>query len=260
MSVIIKRCMGRYGNQLFPYFLGRIISEHLKFKLFGPYKNDGEFCLHDIEITYNQPGFNFYDKPVVQYGVQGNSETEHPDFNLDDILNDKSPRQIVLDGYLQRKKWFLPYKDTIVKWFNPIKYDVSKDDVAVHVRLGDLLLPNMRSVLTPLEYYIESIENIKFSKVTICTDSPDDREFIEPLCKRFNATLFKGNEKESISFLSSHNNLILSQGTFSFWAAFLSNGENIINLIPKTGFNSLEMRNKIDLMLEGPNYKYIKQK
>lgn len=250
--------MGRFGNQLCPYFLGRIISENLNYKLFGPDRNDHEFCLHSIDVVYNQPDYSYYTAPIQQLGNHSlDDKYAHPDFDLNEIINDKTPRRIILDGYLQRKKWFIPYRDQIIKWFNPKIYDVPKDQVALHVRLGDTLLPHMRVVLNPLSYYIQAIESVNFSKVVICTDSPNDKEFIEPLIKRYNATLFDGNEKDSISFLASHNNIVLSQGTFSFWASFLCNGENIINAIPRTGYNSLQMRDKIDLLLEGPNYKYI---
>ncbi len=251
--------MGRFGNQLCPYFLGRIISEHLKFKLYGPTSADREYCLKDIDVVYNQPGYSSHETPVQFLGNDSlGDQYSHPDFELNDILNDSTPRLIVLDGYFQRKKWFIPYRKQIKQWFNPLSYNIPKDQVALHVRLGDLLLPNMRIVLNPLEYYIEALSSLKFNKVYICTDSPNDKEFIEPLIKKYDATLFTGTEKECISFLASHNNLVLSQGTFSFWASFLCDGDNIINAIPKTGFNSIQMRDKIDLLLDGPNYKYIK--
>ena len=66
------------------------------------------------------------------------------------------------------------------------------------------------------------------------------------------------NEKNTISFLAQHNKLILSQGTFSFWAGFLSNGEQIINAIPKTGWNSVNNGCGIDLLPQGDNYTYIR--
>jgi hypothetical protein len=251
--------MGRFGNQLCPYFLGRIISDHLNFKLFGPTSSDREYSLKEINVVYDQPGYASYQNPVQLLGNDSlGDQFSHPDFNLNSLLNDKTPRKIILDGYFQRKKFFVPYRDQIKQWFDPIKYNVPKDQVAVHVRLGDCLQPNLRIVLNPLQYYIEALNSLKFTKVVICTDSPNDKEYIEPLVKKYDATLFAGTEKQTISFLAAHNNLILSQGTFSFWASFLCDGENIVNEIQKTGYNSLQMRDKIDLLLDGPNYKYIK--
>ena len=57
MSIIIKHNSGRYGNQLFSYFIGRILSDELKFKLYG---NN----IYDISYDYNQDGYMTYDNPI----------------------------------------------------------------------------------------------------------------------------------------------------------------------------------------------------
>ena len=49
MSVQIKKCMGRFGNQLCPLFFGKILSENLKFQLNGPTNLDPEFALTEQE-------------------------------------------------------------------------------------------------------------------------------------------------------------------------------------------------------------------
>jgi hypothetical protein len=78
------------------------------------------------------------------------------------------------------------------------------------------------------------------------------------MLKKYNASIFNDTEKNTISFLSAHNNLILSQGSFSFWSGFLCDGNNIINAIPKTGWNSTVDDIGVDLLLSEENYKYIK--
>lgn len=258
MSVIINKCMGRYGNQLCPYFVGRIISENLKFKFFGPTENDYEFMLHGINLNYNQPDYQSYDLPVQQLGQHSLSDDlAHPDFNIFDIINDTTPRKIILDAYFQRYKFFAPFRDDIIKWFKPAPYSVDSDDVAMHIRMGDLLCGNNKKHLLPFEYYEDALSRVNFKKLTICTDSPE-HDFIQHLIKKYNASLFSNNEKESISFLAAHNNLILSQGTFSFWSGFFCNGKNIICPIPKTGWNSEIDDTGIDLLIQGPHYNYIK--
>lgn len=258
MSVIIKKCMGRFGNQLFPYFTARIISENLKFKLYGPTESDPEFMLKGIELNYNQDGYANYSSPVQQLGNHSASdEFCHPDFSINDIINDLTPRKIVLDGYFQRKKFYVPFREQIIKWFNPTSYNIDKSDIAIHIRLGDLLCPNLRKHLLPPEYYEEAIKLCPQGKITICTDYPE-YDFIQYMIKKYNASIFSDTEKNTVSFLAAHNNLILSQGSFSFWAGFLSNGNNIINAIPKTGWNSDVDDPGVDLLLSGENFKFIK--
>ena len=250
--------MGRYGNQLAPYFLGRILSEKLKYKLFGPTSNTHwDFSLHDIDLQYNQPGYAFYETPIQQLGNHDVSDDFcNPDFNINDIINDNTPRRIILDGYFQRKKFFTPYREEIIKWFNMTPFSVHSHDVAMHIRLDDLRSPNNLKHLLPIDYYEAALATCTYSNVTICTDSPND-PYITHLIQKYNAKIFNGNEKNTISFLSSHNNLILSQGTFSFWASFFCNGDNIINAKPKTGWNSEDGSLNTDLLLSGDRYKYI---
>jgi len=258
MSVVIKKPMGRYGNQLCPYFVGRILSENLQFKLFGPTKDHAEFMLHDINLNYNQPNFQQYEMPIQQIGNHSLSDDHcNPDFDILETIKDNTPRKIILDGYFQKKKYFIPFRNDIKKWFNLTQYQTQKDDIAVHIRLDDLLQPKHFNNLLPTDYYIQAIESIKKNNVSICTDSPS-HPFINYLIQKYNAKLFLDNEKNTISFLAAHNNLILSQGTFSFWAGFFCEGTNIINAIPKTGWNSKTEENKdIDLLLTGTQYKYI---
>jgi hypothetical protein len=269
MSVVIKKSMGRFGNQLFPYFTGRIISENLKFKLYGPTESDREFMLHGLDLNYNKKEYAQYEEPVQLLGDHSNSDHFyhsdinhfnklcHPDFNILDIINDITPRKIILDGYFQRKGFFLPFKENIIEWFNPTTYSVNDTDTAIHIRLGDLLSPNLRKHLLPPDYYEEAIKLCPTGKLTICTDSPENI-FIQYLVKKYNATVFRDTEKNTISFLAAHNNLILSQGSFSFWAGFMCNGSNIINALPKTGWNSSVDDVDVDVLLTGEKYKYIK--
>jgi len=259
MSVVVNKCMGRFGNQLFPYMLSRIISEHLKFKLFGPSCNDREFALNEIDLNYNQDSYSFYETPIQFLGNHSASDDfAHPDFDIYDILNDSTPRKIVLDAYFQKKKYFLPFRDKITEWFKPKNYDVDKDDVAIHIRIGDLRCPNLTKNLLPIEYYSAAIDLFNSCKqVTLCTDSPND-EIIQYLTNKYDAKIFQDTEKNTISFLASHNNLILSQGSFSFWAGFICNGNNVINAIPKTGWNNGVDDPEIDLLIAEPKYKYIK--
>lgn len=258
MSVVIRKCMGRHGNQLCPFFVGKIISENLKYKMFGPQADDKEFCLHDIELNYNKDGYSYYETPIQFIGNESISYAyAHPDINLDDIINDKTPRRIILDGYFQKKRYFLPYKEQIKQWYGYNKQDIPADHVAMHIRLGDLRQTNHPDLL-PREYYEEALNQISnFSKLTICTDTPSDPYYIQYFIDKYNATIFSANEKDTISFLASHNNLILSVGTFSFWSSFLSDGVNIINAIPKIGNNRIDPNNEVDLLIQSPYHKYI---
>jgi len=250
MSVHYLHVKGRYGNQLFPYMVGRIISYHLKFKFFNHTINHPDFMLHDIAEDSNNNSYNSYSTPVQL--LVG----EHPDFNIHDIINDVTPRKIILDGYFQRKKFLLPFRDLTKEIFNFKKIQTNKNDLAIHIRAGDLYIPNLSNNLLPAEYYDQAISMVPHDNITVCTDGPD-QPLPTYIIKKYNCKVFHGNERDTLTFLASHNNLILSQGSFSFWAGFFCDG-TVINAIPRTGWNSEQNKNDIDLLIEKDNYKYIK--
>ena len=255
MSVIVKDIPGcRHGNQFCQYIVGRILSEGLRFKLFGIQPDHPEFCLGDIELNYNQENYAYNETPIQLIGNRNYNDVQ-PDFNIEDIINDKTPRRIILDGYFQRKKFFIPYKEDIKKWYGYKKYDILSTAAVAHVRLGDLRATNHPDLL-PLSYYDEALEMIKFDQLSICTDSPND-SYIQHLKDKYNASIFLDNEKNTICFMASHNNIVQSVGTFSFWAGFFSDAENIINAIPRAGNNRISPDNGVDLLIRTPNYKYI---
>ena len=262
MSVQVNFIPGcRHGNQLCQHVVGRIISNKLRFKLSGIDINHREFALHGFDLGYNRLDYLSYSTPIQQIGTSCSYEYSdtlnwaHPDLNLEDVYNDPTPRKIILEGFFQRKKYFIPYTEQIKQWYGFIKTEVPDNHVAMHIRLGDLKQTNHPDLL-PLEYYIEALKFANADKVTICTDTPSD-EYVQYFVKNHDATLFNGNERETIMFLASHNNLVLSVGSFSFWASLFCEGTNVINAIPTKGNNRIDPNNGVDLLIQSPNHKYI---
>jgi hypothetical protein len=246
MSIHVLPNQGRYGNQLFLYFLSRILSLHLNYKVFG--------CdYHELKYDFSQKDQFNYSEPIEEI-------TDDTLKNLNDfenIIKNQNPRKLLLNGYFQIKEIYFQYKELIKKWFDLPKFNIPKDHTAIHLRLGDLLTVHHAHHLLPMEYYEHALQMYPFSQLNICTDTPN-HEVVFYLMKKYNAKIFIENEKNTKSFLESHNNLILSQVTFSFWSGFFCDGENIINAIPKTGWNSGLEANPNLLVTNDIRYKNIK--
>ena len=254
MSVIILKPLGRLGNQMCELFFARILAQKLNYQLHGPNQDHPHFVLHNIDLGYNNSNHKNYESPIQYIGNEQNT-----DYDISNIINDPTPRKIILNDYFQRKKYYIPYREEIKKWCNITPFNINQNDIGIHIRLGDLTpkyhIEENKSLL-PIDYYIQAIETIKdFEYINICTDSPE-HEYISILNNKYKCRIIQLSPKMTIDMLSQHDKLILSQGSFSFWAGFLSSAKIIINVLPKTGWNSLE-NGKVDFLMDTPNYKNI---
>ncbi len=211
------RYLGRLGNNLFQYCLGRIIAERLGYRL----------------SAKPIPGF-----PATQDTVEGSDYASYPVqeltgsmgqiIDLQAIVNDKTRRKIVLNGYFQRYEYYQPYKDVIrTRWLVdsiPAPHEViSPGDVAVTIRLLDYFY-NYNSML-PFSYYEQALEHSGFERVFICTDEP-----AHPFLKRFaryKPVIISKSPLDQFKFIASCNKIIVSQSSFFWWAAFLSKAREV---------------------------------
>jgi len=214
------RYIGQLGNNLFQYCLGRIIAEKLGFKLKADPINGFPSTGKNID------GHNWSSYPTqILEGHQ---------VDLQAVLEDRTKRKIILKGFFQRYEYYRDYKSAIRNdWLLTdinIPDQIDPNDVVIHVRRGDYL--NHRYAL-PLSYYESALKKIKYNKVFIVTDDPGD-----PFIARFkphNAIIHKGSMLEDFKFIMLFKKIILSESSFSWWAAFLSGAEEICSPVALYG-------------------------
>ena len=203
--------IGGLGNRLFQYCLGRIIAQTLGFKLQAEPLPGFPGTREIVD------GNDFSDRPVQQLG--GNL------IDLDAVLKNRTPRKLVLHGYFQRYEYYQPFKKQIRKqWLAPdLPPQPANSGMVLNIRRGDYI---QMGWATPFEFFRRLIDAAGCKQVFIVTDEPADPFFRR--FKKYDPVVFHKSPLEDFSMLISFKKMVISQSTFSWWAAFLSEAEEVI--------------------------------
>lgn len=165
------------------------------------------------------------------------------DDNIDEFIDNLeifNNQNILLDGYLQKGKFLLPYKDFFYNFFFDY-FDNSKESqeivnkynpkgkIAIHIRSFELTAtPNERNIhfysTTPWPYYksvLKSYEELQNKEILMFVDDISDVQKLKEYFPRY--TIVDEKEDISLYIMSKCEYLIRSNSTFSWWASFLSN-------------------------------------
>jgi hypothetical protein len=198
---------GAFGNNLFQYAAGRIIS---KKNLYFLNKHKPGNFLETIDEDNQIKIFN------NTLSVRGNK------LDYENIFKHKG--RIYLEGFYQCYENFRNYKDYIKKIYYFEKDKQLYDDslIGVHIRLTDYTIQNHH---LPMEYYIDCIKDSKKFPI-IYTDDPHS-DYIKELKGKINCEVRCNSEWQDFLELSSYKNILISQSSFSWWSAWLSNATKI---------------------------------
>lgn len=219
---------GRLGNSLFqlcsiigiserlnhPYILPNWnYSDYFNLKI-----NTGDFSLPAIGIR--EPNFHYFEE-FYKLILPG--------------------RNYNLNGYFQSEKYFGSQK---LRFKNQMYYDSQKEIVGIHVRRGDYV-NNPYYYQLPRAYYFNAltrhIPDINNKLVFVFSDDinyckqifPDNFQFIE------------GNtDIEDLRMLAACDYHVLSNSTFSWWGAYLSNSKKVIRPVHYFAGNGLKNNTK----------------
>lgn len=232
--MIVVRYRDQLGNRMFQYALGRILAEKLGFML-------------------SAEPLDWFPRTASKVdGVSSEAPEqllEGQKVDLDNVLSDRSPRRIVLDGWFQRREYYEAHRDEIRRWFEfgaGRVDEVGQADIIVHVRRSDYV---QNGSALPFSFYQEAIDRALSSagRVKIATDDPND-----PFLKRFRrwpSQVLHGSAAETLFRMTRAPCLILSQSTFAWWGAFLApEAQRVICPKPATGFWSDGSPHAIDLI------------
>lgn len=271
---------GGLGNTLLQYCIGRILASRMGFYLdnkpingFAGTKDlvDGQcMSLDKVKQFSSQPDRCLNEAPARGYkNVEIRSDS---DFNIDEVIQIKDARIAIGPmGFFQRYEYYKPYKNQIRQWLKTEYKDVgqTKHDAIIHLRLGDCILGDLAEhpYVMPPEYFHKALKSMSFDRLYICSDPETmDHPIFHNYMKSFDIykpKLVSGSAIEDFNTIKSFNKIIISQSTFSWFAAFLSNATKIFVPVPEGGHHghewSIESPGVSLFVDDEQRYKYIKQ-
>ena len=234
---------GNLGNNLFQYAFGRLLAMRLNYQLFADPIPGFPGTHDDICGKTYSTGRN-----IILRG-------QKPDLSF---LEDGDPKcEIILTGYFQRAEYYEPYADEIRTWLRldyPLKNtSIKNHDVVIGVRRGRDYIPRHG---LPLSYFDDAAHQFTGKTFHICSDTPSD-PFVKYLAKRYSAVVRQSGALDNMAYIARFSNIVISNSTFLWWAAFLSDAEKIIFPRPFSGFWSSTDPVSKNISLEVSDSRYI---
>ena len=151
-------------------------------------------------------------------------------------LIDEHPNHGFLNQcYFSKYDYIKPYKEMVKSYYSSLVLPNRNNNDIV------LMLRNSRidgTFVLPDEYYTNILDEENFDKLYISLDHIDKHTLLLEKLSKYNPTIIDGKIIDVFSQITSFNKIIASQGTFSFWACFLSNADKIYWPITNDGPNS----------------------
>lgn len=215
--VIVPQYHCRFGNNVSQYAFPRIVAEHLGFAFSAPAL---------LRLPNSIPGSSH-----AQPRVRVSDFDNHP-VDATAILNDRSPRMLVMEGHFQQGRLYESHRDEIREWFASSLQPSHEASgmVVAHVRLGDY---QHYGWALPPAYYAWCAREInvlcQHCRCLVCTDGNDAEiaPYLEAMAP-IHPTLTRNSDGlQDLSLLMGARFVIVGNSTFGWWGAFWSRAEAV---------------------------------
>lgn len=209
---MIVYLQGGLGNQMFQYAAGLGAAKNLRCELII---NNSFYKKH----KQRQYELGVFPISAPTWENVTSELIEEKQFEYQEITKNG-----MMVGYWQSEKYFDNVAEQVRAEFKLPKYTVADDMVAVSVRRGDYLhLPDVFCSLD--DYYDEAREVFPDATFVVFSDDPDwvkeNLDWADIVVKDNPAII-------DLALLSCFKNHIIANSSFSWWGAWLANGDTVV--------------------------------
>lgn len=230
VEMIVVKLTGGLGNQMFQYAFGLATSRALGVELRLSYHDKQRVFglgVYGIQLSRYLP----QKAPIVRHS--GNCGEDTLRQICGQILNIQSAH-VWIEGYFQNEECFSSIADEVRKLYTlqgeaPAVTE-ERVAVAVHVRLGDYLGSDSHYLCTS-DYYSEAMTQMrtKWEKVQFLVFSDEPSKCRGYVGEHADVLIMPAmNETDTLAMMQACKGFIISNSTFSWWAAWLSGSKQII--------------------------------
>jgi len=211
---------------------------------------------YEFNAPYNWVYSNYFPKvPCLIYPFKGYGVHYHETKHSYQVIPYMGETNVVLNGFFQSEKYFAQYRDEIIDLLGVnVPESEIKPCISVHIRLGDYLDHQDKFPVVTKEYFENAIT--QYIKATgdiyefrgSCVLYSDDIILAKKMCQDWLREYFlyslynisigyhkdyeNRNEIEDFTDMIKCKYHVISNSTFSWWAAWLSNAEGKIVISP----------------------------
>lgn len=259
--MITIKSSGRLGNRMFQHCFARILELELGL-CYKPNRLEG-FPNTYLKTTCNANPTTLRLRRCHKRNVK----------EIRDILNNQN---ISIQCTFEYYPHYSAYRDLIRnEWLkmdatsdfnycyknnNLISTDVNEDDLMLNIRCGsDILGVNINRLLT-FDYFNIIIENTNWKRLFITSDNINS-SLLKPFEIYSPIYYHAPNPINNFNFIKKFNRIAISQSTYSWWSAYLSDAAEIYFPVPIRGPWSVyrDSYKYLDLRVNEHRYKYVSE-
>ena len=162
--------------------------------------------------------------------------------SIENLINSFTNHGFINQSYFSKYDYIKPYKKMVRNFYKKItKENTNNNDIVIMLRNSN---HDGSFVLTD-KYYIDILESESFDHLYIAYDHKHKHQGLLSKLEKYNPHFIEGNILDVFTEITSFNKIVASQGTFSFWACFLSSADIIYWPITNDGPNSGKNSNNV---------------